>query len=179
MLFQTYCPLFHWCLRFFGPRWSAHMTHGRQAGDTAIFILYWYSCAVRVQICISSQWSITDIRLDLCVFMWGGKCSCHNVSKKNTGVFVPLIVNVLFFFLTVHRKTGNFPQVSFHYILMTQVSPVVVKEINFYKDHFCKFEIIMLFISPKLNLTVKLQEQPSWPASQKPGHKTKSSLAPL
>lgn len=92
---------------------------------------------------------------------------------------MPLIVNVLFFFLTVHRKTGNFPQVSFHYILMTQVSPVVVKEINFYKDDFCKFEIIMLFISPKLNLTVKIQEQPSWPASQKPGHKTKSSLAPL
>lgn len=37
----------------------------------------------------------------------------------------------------------------------------------------------MLFISPKLNLTVKIQEQLSWPGSQKPGHKTKSSLAPL
>lgn len=150
---------------------------GRRCGYfCSILVFMWRSC---VQICISSQWSITDIRLDLCVFMWGGKCSCHNVSKKNTGVFVPLIVSVVFFPNCAQKNCGNFPQVSFHYILMTQVSPVVVKEINFYKDDFCKFEIIMLFISPKLNLTVKIQEQPSWPASQKPGHKTKSSLAPL
>lgn len=35
----------------------------------------------------------------------------------------------------------------------------------------------MLFIFPKLNLTVTIQEQLSWPASQKPGHKTQNFIS--